>query len=335
MTETILVTGGCGLIGSCFVLQQMAQRPDIHLINLDKLTYAGNPDSAKEVGDDPRYTFAQADVASVPVTVVIPCFNAADTVERALLSVAAQTRLPCQVVVVDDASDDEGATWSKLCDVRGRLAGRLNVELVHLDHNSGPSVARNTGWDRAVGDFVAVLDADDSWHPSKLAIQYGWMRAHPDYAMSGTGYHVVDDDDQTDEGVSSKSPAFWQVRPVWLLCRNPFITSTVMVRRGVQQRFSPAERRCEDYLLWLQLALSGSHMGYLLPSLTYLHKAPYGVSGLSADLSAMERSELHVLRRVHEERLVGVSLWVLATLFSRVKYLKRSVHVLARRRLSS
>ena len=66
MAETILVTGGCGFIGSCFVLQQMKQYPDIHLINLDALTYAGNPDNVKEVASDPRYTFVQADVADRP-----------------------------------------------------------------------------------------------------------------------------------------------------------------------------------------------------------------------------------------------------------------------------
>jgi dTDP-glucose 4,6-dehydratase len=66
MTDTMLVTGGCGFIGSCFVLQQMKQYPDIHLINLDALTYAGNPDNVKEVADDPRYTFVKADVADRP-----------------------------------------------------------------------------------------------------------------------------------------------------------------------------------------------------------------------------------------------------------------------------
>ena len=63
MSEVILVTGGCGFIGSSFVLQEMKQYPDVHLINLDKLTYAGNPDNVKDVADDPRYTFVKADVA--------------------------------------------------------------------------------------------------------------------------------------------------------------------------------------------------------------------------------------------------------------------------------
>jgi glycosyltransferase involved in cell wall biosynthesis len=330
MTETFLASGGCGL----FVLQRTAQCQNLHLIDLDALTCAGRPDNLKEVADDLRYTSVRADGATVSVSVVIPCFNAADTIERTLLSVASQTRLPCQVVVVDDASDDNGRTWSKLDDVRNRLGGRLNVELVRLDWNSGPSVARNMGWDRAVGDFVAFLDADDSWHPSKLAIQYDWMRTHPAYALSGTRCRVVTGD-QEDHASSITSIAYSRIRPTWLLFHNFLPTPTVMVRRGVQERFSPAERRCEDYLLWLRLALSGSPTACLLPSLTYLHKPTYGVSGLSADLSAMERSELHVLRRVYEEGLVGRSLWALATLCSRAKYLKRLVSVLARRRRSS
>jgi dTDP-glucose 4,6-dehydratase len=66
MSETLLVTGGCGFIGSCFVLQQMEAYPDIHLVNLDALTYAGNPDNVKAVADDPRYTFVKADVADRP-----------------------------------------------------------------------------------------------------------------------------------------------------------------------------------------------------------------------------------------------------------------------------
>jgi nucleoside-diphosphate-sugar epimerase len=71
MAETMLVTGGCGFIGSCFVLQQMQQYPDIHLINLDKLTYAGNPENIKEVVDNPRYTLVQADVADRPAVNVL------------------------------------------------------------------------------------------------------------------------------------------------------------------------------------------------------------------------------------------------------------------------
>ena len=60
--QTILVTGGAGFIGSCFVRQTLALDRDVHIVNLDKLTYAGNLDSLAEVADNPRHLFVQGDI---------------------------------------------------------------------------------------------------------------------------------------------------------------------------------------------------------------------------------------------------------------------------------
>ena len=60
--KTILVTGGAGFIGSCFVRQCIAERP-VQVVNLDKLTYAGNLDSLRSVENGPRYTFVRGDIA--------------------------------------------------------------------------------------------------------------------------------------------------------------------------------------------------------------------------------------------------------------------------------
>ncbi|WP_337174638.1 dTDP-glucose 4,6-dehydratase [Paludisphaera sp.] len=59
----ILVTGGCGFIGSNFVRMQLQERPDVEITNLDALTYAGNPDNLADLADDPRYTFVHGDIA--------------------------------------------------------------------------------------------------------------------------------------------------------------------------------------------------------------------------------------------------------------------------------
>lgn len=58
----VLVTGGCGFIGSNFVLHMLNQYPDYRITNLDALTYAGNPDNLEEVRDHPRYTFVKGDI---------------------------------------------------------------------------------------------------------------------------------------------------------------------------------------------------------------------------------------------------------------------------------
>ncbi|QDU64904.1 dTDP-glucose 4,6-dehydratase 2 [Planctomycetes bacterium Pan216] len=60
--KTLLVTGGCGFIGGCFV-RQVLQRDDVRVVNLDKLTYAGNLDSLTSVADNPRYHFIHGDIA--------------------------------------------------------------------------------------------------------------------------------------------------------------------------------------------------------------------------------------------------------------------------------
>lgn len=60
--STYLVTGGCGFIGSNFILRLLATRAEARVINLDKLTYAGNPDNLRDVAGDPRYTFVEGDI---------------------------------------------------------------------------------------------------------------------------------------------------------------------------------------------------------------------------------------------------------------------------------
>jgi len=62
MASTYLITGGCGFIGSNFILRLLRQRKDASVINLDRLTYAGNQDNLRDIADDPRYRFVQGDI---------------------------------------------------------------------------------------------------------------------------------------------------------------------------------------------------------------------------------------------------------------------------------
>src|SRR5262249_15616928 len=61
--QRILVTGGCGFIGSEFVRRQLAMYPEVSIVNLDRLTYAGNLENLAEIENDPRYTFARGDIS--------------------------------------------------------------------------------------------------------------------------------------------------------------------------------------------------------------------------------------------------------------------------------
>ena len=95
------------------------------------------------------------------VSVVIPTYNHGETVERAIDSALAQTIRDIEVIVVDDAStDDTQAVLDRIGDPR--------LTCLRHETNRGGSAARNTGIDHATGEYIALLDADDEWVPTKL-----------------------------------------------------------------------------------------------------------------------------------------------------------------------
>ena len=130
----------------------------------------------------------RVDVAAGPlVSVVIPMYQAGAWIEETLTTVSAQTYKNIETVVVDDGSTDRGA------DVVAEYAasGSTPVRLVRTV-NRGVSVARNTGIFASCGEYVALLDADDLWHPRKLEIQVAHLTGSG-APMCVCGYEMFDD----------------------------------------------------------------------------------------------------------------------------------------------
>lgn len=104
------------------------------------------------------------------ISVILPTYNRAHVLERALTSVFGQTHLPDEVIVVDDASTDATA------DVVKRFP---HVRLHRLERNSGAAHARNAGAKLATGEYIAFLDSDDLWLSNKLEVQLVRMNESP------------------------------------------------------------------------------------------------------------------------------------------------------------
>ena len=103
------------------------------------------------------------------VSVVIPYYNDADTIERAVQSVLAQAFTDFELLIVDDGSEEE------LIGGIGDSAAH-RVRIIRHETNRGAAAARNTGITQSKGHYVAFLDADDCWRPNKLAQQLGALR---------------------------------------------------------------------------------------------------------------------------------------------------------------
>lgn len=273
------------------------------------------------------------DESSVPVAAIIPCYCCRDTIVRALASVSAQTRLPREVILVDDASPDDGKTSDTLRQLAKQYEHVFPLRIISLEKNGGPGSARNRGWDVATQPYIAFLDADDAWHPQKLEIQCGWMLAHPEQCLVGHG-HVLKQAEDCNWWKIQNEIRIFPVKRGRSLLANPFATRTVMLRRDLPFRFKEGKRYSEDYLLWLQIILSGYPTTHMELPLASSYKAAYGEGGLSADLWRMEQGELNTYLDILKEGRIGPLRTGLLLAYSMAKHMRR---VLARqlRRLSA
>lgn len=259
------------------------------------------------------------------VSVVIPCFRCSATVGRAVASALAQSQPPLEVILVDDASPDgTGATLE-------RLAREPRVRVISLARNAGAAAARNAGWDAARGEFVAFLDADDTWHPRKLEIQLGFMRRRREYAMAA--HWMAYEDDPARVELAGEALPFTEIAFRSMLYRNWFHTSSVVLRRDLPQRFAPDKRHGEDRQLWLEIAAAGQRIARIDLPLVTIYKSLFGASGLSADLWAMEAAELDTFRGLRRAGLIGTPLLCALLAWSFARFLRRLLLVAAGRRI--
>ena len=262
-----------------------------------------------------------------PVSVVIPCFRCAHTIEQAVRSVAAQTCRPAEVLLIDDGSGD--GTLARLNDL-ARHYPPAWIKVLALPENRGPAAARNHGWAHASQPWVAFLDADDSWHPLKLQLQLQALQGDAHIALIA---HDMNVQPRGADVPAVHYPVQCRVSPPRLsLWRRSFPTASVMLRRDLPFRFDENRRRGEDFLLWAQILLSGYRCARLDQVLASWHKPPFGVDGLSGDLHAMYRAAVDVRNTLHAQGLLSRGQLYAAHAVGYARHLRRRLLSVARRR---
>jgi glycosyltransferase involved in cell wall biosynthesis len=214
------------------------------------------------------------------VSVVIPTYNYGHCVAEAIESALGQTYPTVEVIVVDDGSTDDTAARVAAFGQRIRSIRQTN---------QGLSAARNTGIIAARGAVIALLDADDAFHPRKLELQMGYLAAHPDTGLLGTAAFSAPD-------------RAWPPLPIAPLDAQPIIQGEFVIK----SRFAPSSavipKRCfdvvglfdtslrsvEDRDMWIRLA--ARFPAAVLPAaLTWYRLQPGSMSTNAARMEQFER----------------------------------------------
>lgn len=207
------------------------------------------------------------------VSVVIPCHNAGRWIGETLRSVAAQTRAPHEVIVVDDASTDDSAEQI-------RRSG-VDVRLIPANCRNA-AASRNVGIEAATGDWIALLDADDVWYPTHLARAAEVLAGTADVA-----YRALCDDmtaDGTRSPVTKPQPItetrtglghrdYMRLEDQELY----FGHSSVLYRRDRVREvggFDPAQVRRHDIDLWLRVIHERTWAWDTVPTVAYRVDTP-------------------------------------------------------------
>ena len=186
----------------------------------------------------------------VKVSVVVPTFNRAEAMRRCLASLVRQTLKDFEVLVCDDGSTD------KTRDVLEEFKNSLSIRYLPGHHFGGPSVPRNRGIAEAEGEYVAFLDSDDWWHPTKLARCVSHLERGADFV-----YHslmIVDRGASYNRPLRCSSAKRNMLERV--MCRGYCIpNSSVMVRSSVIRKVNgfselPNLVSVEDLDCWIRIA---------------------------------------------------------------------------------
>jgi glycosyltransferase involved in cell wall biosynthesis len=190
-------------------------------------------------------------------SVIIPTYNRALKVIRAIESVLSQTFTDFDIWVIDDGSTDQTGQ---------QLEPYLNRIHYLFQKNGGAANARNLGIQQSSGKYVAFLDSDDRWYPQKLASIAAAICTQPE---TGLFYSQCDVANGADKKLwVDKSRAVYQNAYRSLLMGDFITASSTVVRRTCLEhvgKFDPARVPCEDWDLWLRIARE--YPIYLVPKI--------------------------------------------------------------------
>ena len=221
------------------------------------------------------------------ISVIIPVYNGERFILETIRSAVNQTFRDLEILIINDGSTDKTFELVK-------RSGDDRVKVFSYPH-AGLSVSRNRGIRLARGEYIAFLDADDLWSPSKLEVQFLALRDHPDAAVAYSWVDLIDEEGHSLRPFmrpSHKGNVYEKV------LFNDFIIggSNVLIRRQALEKtgfFDEALGAAEDHDMWIRLA---KHFEFtLVPKVQLFYRQTDGA--MSSDLLRQMEGNLKVIEK--------------------------------------
>lgn len=225
------------------------------------------------------------------ISVIVPAYNAEKTILETIQSIQQQTLSDFELIVIDDGSTD------KTVELLSTIADpRLKV---FSYENGGLPVARNRGIERATGEYLSFIDADDLWTPDKLETQLAALQAHPD---AGVAYSWTAFIDENSQYLYARDPMPFEGNVYSNILIENFISSgsNILVQRKLVAAagwFDPALKSAEDWDYYIRLAARAPFV--LVPKYQILYRR--SSQSMTSKVDVMERNCLLVLNRAFEQ----------------------------------
>jgi teichuronic acid biosynthesis glycosyltransferase TuaG len=231
------------------------------------------------------------------VSIITPAYNAERFINESIKSVLNQTYSNWEMIIVDDCSTDH---TTEVVASYGQNDSR--IQLIELERNSGPAIARNTAMDKARGRFIAFLDSDDLWLPNKLERQLDFM-LEKDIAFSFTEYGRIKEDGEDLLNTIIDAPETINYDGLMKHCVIGCLTVMVDTKQTGKLKMINIPSR-QDYVLWLSIVKSG-FLAHGLPEV--LAKYRLVKNSISSDKIKMAKQNWRVYRKIERQNLMKSS----------------------------
>jgi teichuronic acid biosynthesis glycosyltransferase TuaG len=201
------------------------------------------------------------------VSIITPSWNVERLIGETIASVQAQTFSDWELLIADDCSTDNTAAV-----IENFATKDSRVKLIRQPRNGGPALARQAAIEQATGRFIAFLDSDDLWLPTKLERQIAFAREHR-AALSYTGFRRINEDGSVTGRLISVPASLTYDQ---LLRNTAIATLTAMIDRDISGPIAMKNEGYDDFCLWLDVLRPG-HVAYGLNE----DLARYRVRGVS------------------------------------------------------